>query len=87
MSIPSPPRPLALTDQQLDAIHRAAWPLGPHDRVPFLEGVAEALAAEPTLGDGVVYRVAVQAQRRFWTPPTVNGDDAPPRRLKQGKYR
>jgi hypothetical protein len=68
MSIPSPPRPLALTDQQLDAIHRAAWPLGPHDRVPFLEAVAEALAGEPTLGDGVVYRVAVQAQRRFWTP-------------------
>jgi hypothetical protein len=56
---------LALTDAQLDAIHRAAWPLSPADRGAFLEAVAAALAQERTLGDGVVYRVAMQVQRRF----------------------
>jgi hypothetical protein len=66
---------LALTDAQLDAIHRAAWPLAPADRAPFLEAVAQALR---TIGDGVVYRVAMQVQRRFWTPPFERHD---------GKYR
>jgi hypothetical protein len=61
--------PLALTDAQLDAIHRAAWPLAPADRGPFLEAVAQALQQERTIGDGVVYRVAMQVQRRYWTPP------------------
>jgi hypothetical protein len=72
--------PLALTDPQLDAIHRAAWPLAPHDRGPFLEAVATALAQEQTIGDGVVYRVAMQVQRKFWTPP-VEGNAG------LGKYR
>jgi hypothetical protein len=63
------PSPLALTDAQLDCIHRAAWPLAPADRSPFLEAVVQALQAEPTVGDGVLYRVAVECQRRFWTPP------------------
>jgi hypothetical protein len=61
--------PLALTDSQLDAIHRAAWPLAPADRAPFLEAVAQALQQERTIGDGVIYRVTMQVQRRFWTPP------------------
>jgi hypothetical protein len=61
-------RPLALTDEQLDLLHRMAWPLAPADRSPFLEAVAEALQGQ-TIGDGVVHRVAVEAQRRFWTPP------------------
>jgi hypothetical protein len=79
--------PLALTDAQLDAIHRAAWPLAPADRGAFLEAVAAALAQERTLGDGVVYRVAVQVQRRFWTPPlATDGADARPRKLHHGKY-
>jgi hypothetical protein len=78
--------PLALTDAQLDAIHRAAWPLQPHDRGPFLEAVAAALQQERTLGDGVVYRVAMQCQRKFWTPPILSGDDGRGR-SGQGKYR
>jgi hypothetical protein len=77
--------PLALTDAELDCVHRLAWPLAAHDRSAYLEAVIAALQQERTLGDGVVYRVAVQVQRRFWTPPTVNGDGAAPRR--PGKYR
>jgi hypothetical protein len=30
-------QPLALTDSQLDAIHRAAWPLAPADAVRSLK--------------------------------------------------
>jgi hypothetical protein len=76
---------LRLTDQQLDAIHRAAWPLAPHDRAPFLEAVAAKLSERPELlGDGHVARICIEMQRRFWTPP--NGEDGAPR-LKYGKYR
>jgi hypothetical protein len=70
--------PLALTDAQLDAIHRAAWPLAPADRSPFLEAVMQALQQERVIGDGAVYRVAMQMQRKFWTPPVERHD---------GKYR
>jgi hypothetical protein len=85
MSIPSPPRPLALTDQQLDAIHRAAWPLAPRDRGPFLAEVAAKLSEHPELlGDGHVARVCVECQRRFWSPPAINGSDRLP---SGGKYR
>jgi hypothetical protein len=65
-------KPLALTDEQLDTIHRAAWPLAPADRAPFLEAVAQALQQQPTLGDGVIHRVAVECRRRFWTPPDLS---------------
>jgi hypothetical protein len=61
--------PLALTDSQLDAIHRSAWPLAPRDHSPFLEAVTQALQQKRTIGDGVVYRVAMQTQRLFWTRP------------------
>jgi hypothetical protein len=46
-----PPRskPLALTDAQLDLIHRMAWPLAPADRGAYLEAVAQALQAQPTI--------------------------------------
>jgi hypothetical protein len=71
--------PLALTDAQLDTIRRAAWPLAPADRSAFLEAVAQALQQEQTIGDGVVYRVAMQVQRKFWTPPISEGHHA-------GKY-
>jgi hypothetical protein len=78
---------LRLTDAELDCVHRLAWPLLPQDRGPFLEAVAAALQQERMLGDGVVYRGAMQVQRRFWTPPTVDGDGGTPRRLTHRKYR
>jgi hypothetical protein len=74
--------PLALTDEQLDTIHRAAWPLAPADRASFLEAVAQALQAQPTIGDGVIHRVALECQRRFWTPPELGAGPA-----RRSKYR
>jgi hypothetical protein len=64
------PQALALTDQQLDLVHRLAWPLSPPDRSRFLEALAQALQ-DQELGDGVVYRIAIQTQRRFWSPPEL----------------
>jgi hypothetical protein len=64
--------PLALTDSQLDLLHRLAWPLAPADRSGFLELVAQRLREQATIGDGTVHRIAVECQRRFWTPPDLN---------------
>ena len=66
-----PPRPIALTDEQLAIIRRAAEPLHPRDRGAFLETVAELLNGHE-LGDGVVARAAAEAQRRFWVPPDLS---------------
>jgi DNA-directed RNA polymerase specialized sigma24 family protein len=68
--------PLALTDDQLQIIRRAAAPLHPHDRSAFLERVARALS-DIEAGDGVVARAARDAQQHFMRGWRVNG----------GKYR
>jgi hypothetical protein len=65
------PRPLALTDSQLDTLCAFAQPLDPDLRAPFLEAVAHALRDQP-LGDGEVHRVCAQAQREFWRPPDLS---------------
>jgi hypothetical protein len=58
-------RPLALSDQQLDAVMCAAAPLRPADRDPFLILVAQRLNGH-TLGDGLVARVCREVQAEFW---------------------
>jgi hypothetical protein len=60
--------PIALTDQQLDAVMAAAKPLQPADRGPFLEAVAAALQGRE-IGDGTVYLAISEAQRKHWDPP------------------
>jgi hypothetical protein len=72
-------QPLALTDDQMSIIQRAASPLHPHDRGPFLERVAELLQGHE-LGDGIVSRAARAAQRQFLRAP-----DLEPSRVA-GKY-
>ena len=65
--------PLALSDTQLDTLHRLSWPLAAADRGPFLEAVAAKLAEHPELlGDGHIARVALEIQRRFWCPPDID---------------
>ena len=64
--------PLALSDAQLDTIHRLSWPLARADRGAFLQAVADELAKHPELlGDGHIARVGIEMQRRFWSPPDV----------------
>jgi hypothetical protein len=61
-------RPIRLTDEQLDAIRRAALPLAPADRAAFLEAVAESLRGRE-VSDGRVYLAIAEALRRYWRPP------------------
>ena len=77
-----PPRLLHLTDFQLDTIFRMAAPLPDVDRSAFLEDVACELGGLREIGDGIVARVCVQVQRKYWRPPEV-GYGGP----GSGKYR
>jgi hypothetical protein len=62
------PAPIALTDEQLDAIIRACGPLRPDARGAFLETVAAALQGRE-IGDGAVYLAIAAAQRQFFDAP------------------
>jgi hypothetical protein len=64
------PRPIALTDEQLDAVMRAAQPIAPVNRSAFLQAVASALR-DREIGDGAVYLAICQAQRQLWRPPVL----------------
>jgi len=63
--------PLALTDEQIDTLTRIAAPLHPRDRKPFLEDVTRALNGRE-LGDGLLHRIAIECQRRYWSPPAID---------------
>jgi hypothetical protein len=75
------PTPLALTDDQMSAVLRAAEPLLPGDRTPFLEALAQALATQRVLGDGLIHRVIADTQRRFFEPPDERGLNTAPRHI------
>jgi hypothetical protein len=62
--------PIALTDTELDIVFAGARPLPVNDRDAFLREVAERLAAFSERGDGVVYQVCREVQRRHWEPPS-----------------
>jgi hypothetical protein len=81
MKLSTMSRPLALTDDQLQTIMRAAEPLHYIDRGPFLQAVAERLRGVRVLGDGVVARVVRDTQREFWRAPEME------HRQGYGKYR
>jgi hypothetical protein len=71
--------PIALTDDQMDAVLRAAAPLAPHDRGPFLEVLPQALQAQREIGDGTVHRAIAETQKQFFTPPQLAGFNVSPR--------
>jgi hypothetical protein len=66
------PTPVAFSEEQLDAITRAAQPLAPAERQRFLEAVSAALQGRE-IGDGTVYLAIRQAQRQFFAPPPRPG--------------
>jgi hypothetical protein len=63
--------PLSLSDDQMDAVMRAAAPLHPADRSLFLQRIAERLRGVEVLGDGLVARIAREVQREFFRPPDL----------------
>jgi hypothetical protein len=58
---------LSFTDEQLDALLRAATPIPPGDRSSFLEAVAAKLNGKE-LGDGIVFRTIREIQARYLSP-------------------
>jgi hypothetical protein len=61
--------PLALTDDELSAVQRAAAPIHPGQRDAFLKALAEELELHPIVGPGLVHRLAAELQRRFVIAP------------------
>jgi hypothetical protein len=61
--------PIRLTDSELDAVMAAARPIAVERRDAFLQDVATLLHACVEIGPGVVHRVCVEVQRRYFEPP------------------
>jgi hypothetical protein len=59
-----------LSDTELTAVFEAARTLARCDRDKFLQELARALDAEPTMGPAVIHRVANEVQRRLF--PTTD---------------
>jgi len=68
-------RPIRLSDDELDAVFRAARPLRPHDRDAFLQHVADQLSTCAEVGPGSVHRACAKAQRLFFSPPDLSHGD------------
>jgi hypothetical protein len=68
---PPPLPPLALTDAELDCIMQVSRPLSPADRISFLEIVAERLRGRAEIGEGALWRICVEAQRKVFRPPDL----------------
>jgi hypothetical protein len=77
MSKPLAPPPLALSDDQLSIVLCAAEPLHPRDRAAFAAAVAQVLAGQAVVGDGIVSRTCRELQRRFMTAPPDVPRNAP----------
>jgi hypothetical protein len=60
---------LRLTDSEMTTVLNAAKPLDVSRRDEFLQEVATALAAMPMRGDGRVYQVVREIQRKHFDPP------------------
>jgi hypothetical protein len=72
---------LRLSDSELDIVWSAARPLAVEDRDAFLQEVAERLAAMPERGDGSVFRICAEVQRKHFDPP-IGEPGPPPRKLR-----
>ena len=67
--------PISLTDAELEVVMSAARPLQPHERDQFLRDVAAELERyRSDIGPGLVARVAREAQRKVFDPPSFSGD-------------
>ena len=69
-------RPIALSDDELEAVMNAARPLSPLGRDRFLKAVAQAIAALPEVGPGSVHRAIASVWRQHYDPPDLRLDQA-----------
>jgi hypothetical protein len=63
------PQPVRLSDEAMSAVLAASHPLPPASRSDFLAAVARELAGLPEIGDGIVHRVVMVVQQKFFDPP------------------
>jgi hypothetical protein len=68
------------------AVWAAAHPLPPDRRAAFLEAVAVELAQAPIVGDGLLHRIILQVQRRYFDAPLSTDDDGHERRPRGAKF-
>jgi hypothetical protein len=68
--------PIHLTDAQMSAVLAASVPLAPDRRSAFLEACARELARLPEgVGDGSVFRLVSELQKRYFEPPLFQTGD------------
>jgi len=72
--------PIKLTDDEFDAVMRAARPIAVDRRDTFFQEIASQLAACAEIGPGTVHRICAATQREFFDPPLDT-------RSGTGKYR
>ena len=66
------PKPLALSDAELDAVMAAARPIAVERRDAFLRQVAALLSGCGEIGPGVVHRICAEAQAQYFDPPQLD---------------
>jgi hypothetical protein len=81
------PAPIALTDAQLTAVFDAARPLAVASRDAFLLDLAVVLQGQENLGDGTVFRLIREVQRRHFDPPLSTDERAEPHSRSWAKAR
>jgi hypothetical protein len=64
--------PIRLSDAQLSAVFDAAKPLPRASRDAFLLDLAAALQGQENLGDGTVFRLIREVQRKHFDPPRLD---------------
>jgi hypothetical protein len=67
-------RPIALSDDELQAVMDAARPLQPRDRDRFLKAVAQAIAELPEVGPGSVHRAIASVWRQHYDVPDLRAE-------------
>jgi hypothetical protein len=79
--------PIRLTDAQLTAVFQAARPLAVASRDVFLLDLAAALQGQANLGDGTIFRLIREVQRRHFDPPQLTDARAQPHSRAWAKAR
>jgi hypothetical protein len=67
----TPPRPISLSDEQMQTVLDTAEPLPRQDRSRFLESVAMRLRHEQQIGDGAVNRACRESFAEIFRPPAL----------------
>ena len=82
-----PPLPVGLTDEQMRILFDLARPLNARERSRFLLVDEHLRGYSGEIGDGVVTRIAREAQRAVFMPPLEVDEPPPLLARKEGRDR